>query len=112
MSCGSISSFKHRIVVNQSVKANDGSGGVALTDTLLMTVWANVQMKEEKTEEVDEGRNIRYVWYDVTTRITPILQPLIRLNSLSFVFNGLKLQPKSFKIKGSNVIFKATYNYE
>lgn len=111
MSCA-INSLKHRVRVNQSIKASDGSAGFTLTETLLMTIWANVEMVEEKAEFIEQGRNIRYVWYDITTRITPMLQPLIRLNSLSFVFNGLTLHPKSFKIDGNTVIFKATYNYE
>ena len=111
MSCG-INSFKNRIAVNQSVKVKDGSGGFELNSTLLLTVWSMVEATEEKPEEIDEGRNTRSVWYDVTTRLSPMLDTLHRLNSLFFVVDGGKtIYPKSYKIKGNLVTFKATYSY-
>lgn len=112
MSCG-INSFKNRITVNQSVKVEDGSGGFELNSTLLLTVWSMVEATEEKPEEIDEGRNTRSVWYDVTTRLSPMLDTLHRLNSLFFVVDGGKsIYPKSYKIKGNLVTFKAAYNYD
>lgn len=112
MSCG-INSFKNRIAVNQSVKVKDGSGGFELNSTLLLTVWSMVEATEEKPEEIDEGRNTRSVWYDVTTRLSPMLDTLHRLNSLFFVVDGGKtIYPKSYKIKGNLVTFKATYSYD
>ena len=111
MSCG-INSFKNRIAVNQSVKVKDGSGGFELNSTLLLTVWSMVEATEEKPEEIDEGRNTRSVWYDVTTRLSPMLDTLHRLNSLFFVVDGGKtIYPKSYKIKGNLVTFRATYSY-
>jgi len=112
MSCG-INQMRDRVTVTEMQKVEDVAGGFTLNSVELHTIWAYVDHKGFLPEEIGD-RVIRVDKYEVTARVSPVIDDKPDILTLKFTINGTdEIYPKSYKTTSRDlVVFKCTNRHE